>query len=178
MRKENKLNGATMLTSAGQGERLRSLIMAMKRFFFGAGLFTAGIAIGFALAMLIVARDPGQPPGGPIAASPATLVTFAATIDGSDRFVFTRDGVVHEHGRWQPPQDVSINGEPWTDLSATPTVWTELAGNLDLQRASLVSRKGRDLMVLERTTEGFALYFADTQMGSAPYEGTISIPRR
>ena len=53
-----------------------------------------------------------------------------------------------------------------------------MAGNLDLPGASIVVRKGRDVIALERTADGFELIFADTQMGAAAYEVTISIPRK
>ena len=59
-----------------------------------------------------------------------------------------------------------------------PPGWGNRAGNLDLPGASTVVRKGRDVIALERTAEGFGLIFADTQMGAAAYEVTLSIPRK
>ncbi len=53
-----------------------------------------------------------------------------------------------------------------------------MAGNLDLPGASIVVRKGRDVIALERTAEGFELIFTGTQMGAAAYEGTLSIPKK
>jgi hypothetical protein len=71
---------------------------------------------------------------------------------------------------------VLFNGEPWMDLSTPPPQWDKLARTLDLPRAELIQRKGRDIIALERTADGFDLYFADTQMGAADYEATISVP--
>ena len=106
----------------------------------------------------------------------ALTITISALVDGSERFVFTRDNVWDEHGHWQIPKEVTFNGEPWPDLSAPPPQWDKLAANLDLTKAVLLQRKGRDIIALEKTAEGFDLYFADTQMGAAVYEATISIP--
>ena len=109
--------------------------------------------------------------------SPATI-TLSAIIDGSDRFIFTRDIAYNDHSRWQPPQRVLFNGEPWEDLSQPPPGWSELVQELDLGKATILTRKGRDLIALEPTPDGFDVYFADTQMGSANYEVTISVPKR
>jgi hypothetical protein len=49
---------------------------------------------------------------------------------------------------------------------------------LDLHKATIVQRKGRDTIALERTTAGFDLYLNDSPNGAADYEVTISIPRK
>ena len=108
----------------------------------------------------------------------AVTITISATIDGSERFIFTPDMAYDEHGRWGQPQNVLFNGEAWTDLSQPPAGWPDLAKQLDLARASIVIRKGRDVIALEPTPDGFDLYFADTQMGAGQYEVSISIPRK
>jgi hypothetical protein len=143
------------------------------------GLFVAGVLVGLGIAWLAAAlRSPVNI--GPLTAGAqsAITVTLSATIDGSDRFIFTRDNVWNEHGRWQPPQKVLFNGKAWEDLSQAPPGWPELARDLDLPRAGLLTREGRDVIALEVTTEGFDLLFADTQMGAATYSATISIPRK
>jgi hypothetical protein len=141
------------------------------------GLFLAGLLIGFGLSWLLpksVRHDPVQG-----AASGAALeITLSATIDGSERFIFTRDTAWDDHGRWGPPKDVLFNEVPWEDLSQAPEGWVEMARQLDLTRASIITRKGRDIVALEHTTEGFDLYFADTQMGAGKYSVTVSIPRK
>jgi hypothetical protein len=148
---------------------------AMKRVLPGLAILLAGIALGFGMAMLFRPPPPLQITPQPAGTRVLTL-TISATVDGSERFIFTRDSVYDEHGRWQAPKNVVFNGEPWPDLSSPPPGWEKLAVNLDLTKAAVVQRKGRDVIALERTTEGFDLYFADTQMGAAPYEATISIP--
>lgn len=148
----------------------------MKRLLAGAGLFTAGLMAGLALVLLLAARD--QKPKEVRSSGASMLITFSATIDGSDRFVFAPDNVWNIHGQWGQPKNVIFNGDPWLDLSQPPAGWAELAKGLDLPGASIAVRKGRDVIALERTADGFELLFADTQMGSATYEVTLSIPRK
>ena len=153
---------------------------AMKRFLLWSFLFLTGLALGFALACFRRGSN-SDPESSASASTPPrapVLITVSAVVDGSDRFIFTRDNVWNEHGKWQGPQNVLFNGEPWTDLSMPPTGWAELAKDLDLTRATLMVRKGRDVIALEPTAEGFELYFADTPMGGAEYSATISIPRK
>ena len=111
-------------------------------------------------------------PGEPV------TITISATIDGSDRFIFTRDIAYNDHSRWSPPQKVVFNGQPWEDLSQPPPGWSELVKDLELGKARILTRKGRDLIALESTPDGFDVYFADTQMGAGNYEVTISVPRK
>ncbi len=148
----------------------------MKRVLLWAGLFTAGLTIGLILALIIAANQTKRTADHP--AGPATLITISATIDGSDRFIFTPDNAWNSHGQWSPPQKVIFNGETWPDLSQPPPGWAEMAKSLDLPGASIVVRKGRDVIALERTADGFELLFADTQMGGATYEVTLSIPHK
>ena len=142
------------------------------------GLFAVAALLGFAIAWAVGgARQRGD--GSSVTTlRGAVEITIAATIDGSERFIFTRDSVWDDHGRWQPPKDVLFNGTPWEDLTQAPAGWPELAPTLDLHKAVITVRNGRDVIALEATTEGFDLYFADTQMGSAKYSVTISIPRK
>lgn len=148
----------------------------MKRLLLCAGLFTAGLTIGLALALLLAARERKRESNH--LSNPVVLVVISATIDGSERFIFTPDNASNIHGQWSPPQKVYFKGEPWVDLSAPPAGWVEMARELDLPNASIVARKGRDVIALERTADGFELIFADTQMGAAAYEVTLSIPRK
>lgn len=142
------------------------------------GLFLLGVLFGFAIAFLV-----GLPPSrtrSPFARrfSGAVELTFTAIIDGSERIIFTRDNVWNEHGHFSPPKEVFINGQPWKDLSQAPDGWAEFAAHLDLSKATILTRNGRDIIALEPTVEGFDLYIADTQMGSARYSVTISVPRK
>jgi len=149
-----------------------------KRVLLWSGLFLLGVLIGFAIAFLlgIVQSRNGNPLATRVPG--AAELTLTAIIDGSERFIFTRDNVWDEHGRWAPPTEVFINGRPWEDLSQAPAGWAEFAANLDLSKATILTRNGRDIIALEPTAEGFDLYIADTQTGSAKYSVTISIPRK
>ncbi|HUJ09238.1 MAG TPA: hypothetical protein VL171_04365 [Verrucomicrobiae bacterium] len=107
-----------------------------------------------------------------------TLIRISATVDGSERFVFTPHSVCYEHKFWSRPTNVTFNGEPWTDLDHTPLSWPNLSRHLDLSRAWIVKRQGRDVIALEHTANGFDLYLCDSPNGSAYYEVIIAVPRR
>ena len=74
---------------------------------------------------------------------------------------------------------------PTSHLMTYPgTTWTahRQAGvisvnGLDLTRARIANRDGRDVIALEETAGGFDLYLCDSPNGSANYEVTIAIPR-
>jgi hypothetical protein len=152
-----------------------------KRILLWSGLFAAGVVVGFEIAWLagfVMQRPASSLPLGAAAPRETVTITISATVDGSEHFIFTANDVRDEHGRWQPPKDVMFNEQLWTDLTQPPPGWTELAANLDLPRASIIGRTGRDVITLETTPEGFDVYFADTQMGAGKYTVTISIPRK
>jgi len=107
----------------------------------------------------------------------AKLLHISATIDGSDRLIFTGETVRFEHKFWQMPANVMFDGKPWNDLAHTPQGWSSIAGHLELTEAHIVSRKGRDVIALEQTAHGFVLYLDDSPNGAADYEVTISIPQ-
>ena len=106
------------------------------------------------------------------------LLRISATVDGSGRIVFTRDAVRYEHKHWAAPTNMIFDGEPWLDFAQTPPAWRDIAGHLDLTKAWIVKRKGRDTIALEQTPDGFNLYLCDSPNGSDKYEVTIAIPRR
>jgi hypothetical protein len=106
------------------------------------------------------------------------LIRISADVDGSDRFIFTPRSIRHEHKEWSNPTNVQFNGEPWSNLTRSPPGWRNLNHNLDLSRAMIVQRKGRDVIALEHTAKGFDLYLSDSPNGSAHYEVTIAVPRR
>ena len=126
----------------------------------------------------------GRPGAGKITGTAAgydgvnpKLLRITAYVDGSGRFIFTNQKVRYEHRNWEPPADVSFGGESWSNLAATPAVWRMIGSQLNLREAKIVSRKGRDIIALEHTAEGFDLYLSDSPNGGADYEVTISIPR-
>jgi hypothetical protein len=106
------------------------------------------------------------------------LIRISADVDGSERFVFTPRYVRDEHKFWSRPTGVTFNGEPWTDLDHSPPGWQRLSRHLDLSRAWIVKRQGRDVVALEQTEKGFDLYLCDSPNGSSYYDVTIAVPRR
>lgn len=140
----------------------------------------------FSLCGCVTARQPDAPAAqnsSPDAADVSAnacvkLLCLTANVDGSGRFIFNRDSVHYEHKNWSPPVEVTLNGEPWTDLARTPAGWHEFSRGLDLSRAWIVKRQGRDVIALETTAAGFDLYLCDSPNGSADYAVTIAIPCR
>ena len=141
------------------------------------------IATSIGTAAFIAAKDDTDPhrdavPGGDKVAVEPKLLRITATVDGSGKFVFTRDGVHYEHKNFDEPTDVKFDGEPWEDLSQTPPAWQKIVSHLDLTKARVVKRQGRDVIALELTPDGFDLYLCDSPDGADQYEVTIAIPRR
>ncbi len=152
-----------------------------KKLFLWSGLFLAGLVVGLEIAWLVGFFRPHQESPvrpGVQSVHGTVAITVSATVDGSERFMFTAQGVQHEHGQWQPPKNVLFNDQPWEDLTQPPPGWAELAVGLDLKRAVITERSGRDVISLEATHEGFDLFLADSQMGAGKYAVTISIPRK
>jgi hypothetical protein len=108
----------------------------------------------------------------------AEILKISALVDGSGFIEFTPQSVRYHHLNWQPPVDVTFDGEQWQNLDQTPTSWSDNGRQLDLSRAQIVQRKGRDVIALERTEAGFDLYLDDSPNGSGQYEVTIAIPWR
>jgi hypothetical protein len=106
------------------------------------------------------------------------VLRISATVDGSGRIIFTREGVRYEHKHWAPPTDMMFDGKPWTDLDQTPSAWREIVSHLDLTKAWIVKREGRDTIALEQTPDGFDLYLCDSPNGESEYSVTIAIPWR
>ncbi|MEY4387822.1 MAG: hypothetical protein RLY20_3105 [Verrucomicrobiota bacterium] len=116
--------------------------------------------------------------GPPLPAPKEKLLTLSATVDGSGRIVFTRASAHYEHKFWSPPWNVIFDGQPWTDLNRSPANWAALGNELDLSRARVFERKGRDVIALEPTADGFDLYLSDTPNGADDYAITLAIPWR
>lgn len=104
------------------------------------------------------------------------LISLTANVDGSGRFVFTGRKAHFEHKQWSPPTDVVFNDQAWTDLDHSPAGWRDFSRGLDLSRAWIVKREGRDVIALEPTARGFDLYVDDSPNGAAPYAVTIAVP--
>ena|GEM_PF-3197252 len=108
----------------------------------------------------------------------ARIFKISALVDGSGFIEFTPQSVRYHHLNWQPPVDVTFDGEQWQNLDQTPANWSDDGRMLDLARAQIVQRQGRDVIALERTEAGFDLYLDDSPNGSGQYEVTIAIPWR
>lgn len=135
-----------------------------------AAMLPTGIATAADTAVLAEAPDEG-------ADAVLKLIKITATVDGTGRIVFTRQGVHYEHRTWAKPTNVTFAGEPWANLSSTPAAWSSVAAQLDLTRAWIAKRKGRDTIALEQTADGFDLYLCDAPNGTSQYEVTLAIPR-
>lgn len=106
------------------------------------------------------------------------LVRISGDIDGSGRIVCSRDKLCYVHMHWGRPNNMMFDGEAWTNLDVTPPAWSDYSLRLDLTKAWIVKRVGRDTIALESTPDGFNLYLNDSPNGSQTYEVTIAIPRR
>jgi hypothetical protein len=110
--------------------------------------------------------------------SPVTLV-FEGMIDGSDRIVITDAGARWENVHWGAPAGVvKMNGFSWEPRSQPflPNEGQEpfLPHDVDLSRARLVSRSGRDYCGIEPGVDGLVLRFVDSPNGAAPYRMVIA----
>ena len=106
------------------------------------------------------------------------LLHISCRLDGSGRIIFTRERVRYEHRHWRRPNHVLFDGEPWTQLDRTPVPWRDYCDRLDLSKARIVTRKGRDVIALEHTPDGFDLFLCDSPNGGAEYAVTIAVARR
>jgi hypothetical protein len=106
------------------------------------------------------------------------LLHITANVDGTGRIIFTARDVHYENKNWSPPTQVTINDVPWDNLDQTPSGWHAFSKGLDLTKARIVKREGRDIIALEQTVKGFDLYLCDSPNGSADYEVIIAIPRK
>jgi hypothetical protein len=122
-------------------------------------------------------RGEGEGSSDAIDAQPQ-LVRISANVDGSGRIRFSKGKAVYEHKHWSRPVLVYFDGTPWSDLGTTPPSWADYGDQLDLTKAWLVKRKGRDTIALESTADGFDLHLNDSPNGAAHYEVTIAVPRR
>ena len=106
------------------------------------------------------------------------LLRISGRFDGSGAIIFSREAVHYLHKHWARPSGVLFDGEPWTKLDRTPAPWRDFGDRLDLTKAWIVKRKGRDVIALEHTPDGFDLYICDSPNGAADYAVTLAIPRR
>jgi hypothetical protein len=149
----------------------------MKNFLRVALFFPVIVTFGARFAFGNISSDSDDSTDDSTSSNPKIL-KITATIDGSDRFIFAGTSVRLEHKFWDPPTNVVFDGKPWTDFSQPPAGWRHIATHLDLTKAHIVDRHGRDVIALEITRDGFDLYFDDSPNGADDYDVTISIPER
>lgn len=137
--------------------------------------FTAALTIG--APPLGSQKGFAEPFADAVAAQPK-LLQISGRFDGSGRIVFRRKTVQYEHRHWGRPQRVLFDGEPWVKLEKTPAPWRDVGKRLDLSKAWIVERSGRDVIALEQTPDGFDLYICDSPNGAGDYVVTVAIPRR
>ncbi len=130
--------------------------------------------IGFILASCLTLF--GCATGKHASESGPKLLRITAQVDGSGRFIFTPESLLYQHRTWGHPVEVTFDGAHWSKLDQSPSGWVALGSRLDLRKATIVQRKGRDTIALERTTAGFDLYLSDAPNGAADYEVTLSVP--
>jgi len=130
-------------------------------------------AVASALFLLGIFSSCTSTPKPPV--DPYEYLKISGTIDGSDKFIFTREQVKWVHLHWSEPADVTFQGKPWNNLRKTPAKWTDFA-SLDLPHSTIVGHKGRDVVALEPTNRGFVLYLVDSPNGAGNYSVTIAIP--
>lgn len=132
-------------------------------------------AVASALLLLILLSSCSTAPTPPVALY--ENLTISGTIDGSEKFTFTQDGVKWVHLHWSEPDDMTFRGKPWNNPRKTPAQWAEFA-HLDLPHARIVRRQGRDVVAQEPTASGFVLYLVDSPNGAGNYSVTIAIPKQ
>jgi hypothetical protein len=143
-------------------------------------LVAAFLAVGLSSDQTLLAKPEIELKEGGSDLSPNAqpkVFKISATIDGSGRMIVTRQKVKYEHKHWGPPADVRFGAVAWSDLDETLPGWSEESAQLDLTKARIIERKGRDVVALETTLDGFDLYFSDSPDGAGRYDVTISIPR-
>ncbi len=91
-------------------------------------------------------------------------VILEGWIDGEDAFVFRDGKVVLQHKSFKAPYDVTVNGEPWTDLSRP----FELGFTPD-PAATKFACEGRGQKSMTRTDDGVTVTIYDQQGAAACY---------
>ena len=107
---------------------------------------------------------------------------FKGQVDGSDQILITHDGALWSHRHWQwPTPAVTVNGIEWNSreknfLTTTgPQKFLHDAFSLESVRLEVI--RGRDVVALERVSNGLMVSINDLQPGAAPYEFKIHFHR-
>jgi len=113
---------------------------------------------------------------GTAGAAGPIILDIKATVDGSDVLNLSPHGAQWAHNTYDPATDVAINGAEWNS-TLIPNLQAPGLAQADFSTARVVSRSGRDLVAMEQTAGGIAIYFDDALPGAAPYEIRIAMDR-
>lgn len=113
----------------------------------------------------------------PIATGDAKAITLhiRGVVDGSDRLLITRSGILWDHVNWDWPQSlISVNGVQWDPLERSYI--TIRGSSLFLPKpyapgsVVLEKIKGRGVVAVERMDGALLAYVNDTELGADEYE--------
>jgi len=118
--------------------------------------------------------QPTPPKPRSTAKSPVAILKIAAAIDGSDLLKITAHEAIWQHRAYSPPWDISLNGITWnvrqTNTLVNASTNTFLPPEVNLATASIINRKGRDLVTMWADTDALWINFADNPNGADAYE--------
>jgi hypothetical protein len=104
---------------------------------------------------------------------------YKGQVQGSDKILITHEGALWTHINWDyPPQPVSVNGTSWNprekNYLSTAGPVKFLPDSFSLESVDLEISKGRDVVALERTSDGLMVYLDDTPSGPGDYDFNIN----
>jgi tetratricopeptide (TPR) repeat protein len=97
-------------------------------------------------------------------------ILIEGTIDGSGAFVFDGSTVRYRHGSFREPDDIKINGKPWTDLSEP----FELGFTPSAETLSNIKVAGRGIAAMRMADGNLEVLIDDVAGGAGPYRIILS----
>lgn len=119
-------------------------------------------------------------PMAPAPTSPATTLTIAGTIDGSEVLTIDKTQAAWSHKFWSTPSNVTVNGAAWNP-NTTPVLPNSgatafLNNNVSFDGVTITKNSGRDLVGINTHHNQAAIYFADNPLGADNYNVTLTFP--
>lgn len=102
-------------------------------------------------------------------------LTISAKVDGSGKFIIKKDQITYTHLHWGKPENVLIDGKKWENLDEPFKISKEFSGAINLQKAKVLKKKGRDVVAMEKDDDSLVVYFDDSPNGSDEYEIVIAL---
>ena len=102
--------------------------------------------------------------------SKKVTVVFEGEIYGEGTFSFQKDQIVYKHSQQQYPKNVTINGEPWTDLDE-PFLMDYI---LDYSTTTVTEKIGRNSIKVTPSPDSVVLYINDTAASSGQYRVSMN----